>query len=52
MESDIECGICNKLFNSKKSVTDRILLKFDVDDNGRANNVYVDKRLSLEKDES
>ena len=35
LESDIECGSCHKVFNTKKWVTDRVMLKFKIDERGQ-----------------
>lgn len=49
METDIECGECGKEFNSKKSVKDRVLLKFQIDDDGKLQKVDVAKHLKIER---
>jgi len=36
LESDIECGICHKMFNAKKSLTDRVMLEFEINETGKA----------------
>ena len=36
LESDIECGYCHKTFNTKIQFTDRAMLKFRIDDKGKA----------------
>ncbi len=48
MESDIECGSCGIEFNSKKNVKDRVLLEFQVDENGKMLTVKISKHLKLE----
>lgn len=35
LESDIECGGCHKIFNTKKQSTDRVMLEFKIDDHGK-----------------
>jgi len=46
MESDIECGHCGTEFNSKKNATDRIMLEFEIDKNGKMQNVEIAEHLS------
>lgn len=45
MESDIECGNCETIFNSKKNATDRIMLEFQVDEEGKAQKARIAKHL-------
>ena len=33
--SDIECGSCHEVFNTKKRVTDRVMLEFKIDGGGK-----------------
>lgn len=48
MESDIECGGCRTEFNSKKNATDRVMLEFQIDENGEMQNVKIAERFKLE----
>jgi hypothetical protein len=48
VESDIECGKCGVEFNSKKSATDRVMLEFQIDENGKMQNVEMIEHLKLE----
>jgi uncharacterized protein (UPF0212 family) len=48
MESDIECGHCGTEFNSKKNATDRALLEFKLDGNGKMQEVKISEHLKLE----
>jgi hypothetical protein len=48
MESDIECGHCGIEFNSKKNATDRAMLGFQVDKNGKMQKVNIAEHLNLE----
>ena len=48
LESDIQCGHCQTEFNGKANTTDRILLEFVVDENGKMKSVHIAERLSLE----
>ena len=48
MESDIECGNCRTEFNSNKNAKDRIMLEFQIDENGKMQNVKIAERLKLE----
>jgi len=41
LESDMECGSCHKLFNSKKQLKDRVMLEFQIDEKGRALEVKI-----------
>ncbi|MEM3730698.1 MAG: hypothetical protein QW667_00745 [Candidatus Bathyarchaeia archaeon] len=47
MESDIECGKCRKEFNSRKNVTDRALLEFEIDERGEIQEVKVSEHLKV-----
>ncbi len=48
MKSDIECGECDVEFNSKKSATDRVMLGFQIDEDGKMQNVEIIEHLKLE----
>ncbi|MGQ9513682.1 MAG: hypothetical protein ACUVTL_01295 [Thermoproteota archaeon] len=39
--SDIECGACKHVFNSKKNISDRILVQFDLDESGKVKKVNL-----------
>jgi len=43
--SDVGCSVCKNTFNSKKNITDRLLLKFDLNVEGRVNDVSISKSL-------
>jgi len=45
LESDVECGVCGNTFNPKKSLKDRILLEFELDESGKV--VAVKKTKDL-----
>ena len=47
MESDIECGHCGAEFNSKKNATDRVMLEFQIDEDGKMQNVKIAKQIKL-----
>ncbi len=42
MESDIECGICGREFNTKDNIVKRILLKITLEEEGRIRISYRD----------
>jgi len=48
LESDIQCGRCQTEFNGKENATDRVLLEFDIGENGKMKSVHIAERLSLE----
>ena len=48
MESDIECGHCGIEFNTKKNATDRAMLEFKLDGNGKMQKVKISEHLKLE----
>lgn len=48
LESDIQCGHCQTEFNGKDNLTDRVLLKFDVDEAGKMQNARVAEHLPPE----
>jgi len=43
--SDIECGACHKTFNTKTELKDRLMLRIETDDQGRASKVDVVKHI-------
>ena len=45
LESDVECGVCGNTFNPKKSLKDRILIEFELDESGKV--VAVKKTKDL-----
>jgi len=47
MESDIECGNCGVEFNSKKHATDRVMLKFQIDEDGKMRKVEITEHLKI-----
>jgi transcription elongation factor Elf1 len=48
MESDIECGKCGTTFNSKKNATDRAMLEFQINEDGKMQRVEITEQLKLE----
>jgi len=48
MESDIECGNCGTEFNTKKNASDRVMLEFQIDINGKMQKVEIIKHFKLE----
>jgi hypothetical protein len=47
LESDIECGSCHEVFNTKNQVTDRIMLKFKIDLEGKVLEAEVAEHIPL-----
>jgi len=47
--ADIECGTCHTTFNTKKSATDRIMLRLKIDDEGKVHGAEIVKHLSKKK---
>jgi len=47
LESDIECGSCHEVFNTKKQLTDRIMLKFKIDGEGKVLEAEVAEHIPL-----
>jgi len=45
LESDIECGGCHKTFNTKKQLTDRVMLEFKVDEKGKMLEAKLTKHI-------
>lgn len=45
LESDMEYGVCHAIFNPKKELTDRALLRFTLDENGAIKEIIVAKHL-------
>jgi NMD protein affecting ribosome stability and mRNA decay len=50
LESDIQCGRCQTEFNAKDHATDRVLLEFEIGEDGKMRNTRIAERLPLEKD--
>jgi len=48
LESDIQCGRCQTEFNGKKCASDRVLMKFEIGENGKMQNVRIAEHLSME----
>ena len=47
LDSDIECGSCHEVFNAKKQVTDRVMLKFKIDEEGKVLEPEVAQHILL-----
>ncbi len=47
LESDIECGSCHEVFNTKKRVTDRVMLEFKIDEGGMVLEAEVTEHIPL-----
>jgi len=45
MGADIECGTCHTTFNTKKCSTDRVMLRFKVDEKGKVQGVEVTEHV-------
>jgi len=45
LESDIECGSCHETFNTKKQLTDRVMLEFKIDEKGKILEANVTEHL-------
>ncbi|MHC1623219.1 MAG: hypothetical protein ACXQTR_01350 [Candidatus Methanospirareceae archaeon] len=43
--SDVECGVCGRIWNPKTCKIDRILLEFVLDDEGNIADVKKEKRV-------
>jgi NMD protein affecting ribosome stability and mRNA decay len=43
--SDVECGVCGRSWNPKRSAVDRVLLEFELDDEGNVAAVRTAKCL-------
>jgi NMD protein affecting ribosome stability and mRNA decay len=48
LESDMQCGRCQTEFNGKENATDRVLLKFVIDEDGKMQDVKIAGHLPLE----
>jgi len=49
LESDIECGSCHRTFNTKRQLTDRLMLGFKIDKKGRASEAGIVEHIPPEK---
>jgi hypothetical protein len=49
MGADIECGTCHRTFNTKKAMTDRIMLRFEINDEGKVHKAEIAKPPSSKK---
>ena len=47
LESDIECGSCHEVFNTKNQVTDRVMLEFKIGAKGRVLETQVAEHIPL-----
>lgn len=47
MESDIECTECGHVFNTRKNLIDRVLIRLSIKDN-RVDDVTLEKHLSID----
>jgi hypothetical protein len=45
MASDIECGSCHANFNTKRYLTDRIMLGLKIDGNGKVEEAEVAEHI-------
>jgi len=45
--ADVECGECGTEFNSKKHVTDRLMLEFQISKEGKIQETEIVERISL-----
>lgn len=45
LESDIECGDCRLVFNAKKQLSDRVMLRFKIEGDGRASEAEIARRV-------
>ncbi|KPV65205.1 MAG: hypothetical protein AOA65_0355 [Candidatus Bathyarchaeota archaeon BA1] len=45
LESDIECGVCHGVFNTKRQLTDRVMLEFNIDESGQVLEANVIRHL-------
>jgi len=48
LESDIQCGRCQTEFNGKENATDRVLLEFVIDENGKMQTTKIVEHSPLE----
>ncbi|MEM3609132.1 MAG: hypothetical protein QXV87_02140 [Candidatus Bathyarchaeia archaeon] len=47
--SDIECGNCGAEFNSKKNAVDRVMLEYEIGEDGKIKDVKIAEHLKLEE---
>lgn len=50
MESDIVCYECDKSFNIKRNVSDRVIVEIEVDESGKVCSLDVGERVKNSKD--
>ena len=48
LESDIQCGRCQTEFNGKENATDRVLLEFVIDENGKMQTTKIVEHSPIE----
>jgi transcription elongation factor Elf1 len=46
LESDIECGSCHEVFNTKRQITDRVMLEFKIDEGGKVLEAEVTNHIA------
>lgn len=47
LESDIECGSCHEVFNTKKQMRDRVMLSFKIDEEGKVLKAEVTEHIPI-----
>ena len=48
LEADIECGRCHQTFNAKKHLTDRVMLEFEIETEGKVAKARVKGHIPKE----
>lgn len=51
LESDIECGNCQEVFNAKKRLMNRLMLEFKIDARGKVLGVKITEHIQMESKE-
>ena len=47
LESDIECGSCHEIFKAKKQLTDRLVLEFKLDKEGKVLETVITEHIPV-----
>ena len=51
LEADIECGDCHRVFNTKRQLVDRVMLRFKIGEKGKMLGAEIVEHTPISKDE-
>jgi hypothetical protein len=47
LEADIECGDCHRVFNTKRQLVDRVMLRFKIGEDGKLQRAEITEHTPL-----